>query len=271
MWYAAVVRLRLRLRLGQFGILFGAGVAGLSVAQTTGLGLVTMLPATFVALWGMRAWGRRAVAAESERLVRAIAAERTGEALEHVASLKDAYTDYPAMLAQLCVNEAAILSAAGRNGDAVRVLEAIDREKLAAAWRPWHANNLAYCLAEEGQAERGLTLVRESIAISESAASSGEKIVGQDALEASQLGTLGVCLVKTGAHEEARAHLERSLDLGGTPVLRAGRAYYLGEALRPLGRVDEAKAAFELALREAPESTWATRAREGLEKLTAYR
>jgi tetratricopeptide (TPR) repeat protein len=270
-WYAAAVRLRLRLRLGQFGILFGAGVAGISVAQTTGLGLVTILPATLVALWGIRAWGRRAVGAESERLMRAIAAERTGEALEHVASLKEAYADYPSMLAQLGVNEAALLTSVGRNGDALRVLEAIDREKLAAAWRPWHANNLAFCLAEEGQAERGLTLVRESIALSERAASLGEKILGHDALEASQLGTLGACLVKTGAYEEAREALERSLGLGGAPGLRAGRAYYLGEALRPLGRLDEAKAAFDQALREAPESPWAKRARSALDALADHR
>lgn len=267
----ARVRLRLRIRLGQLGILFGVGLAALPVSQATALGLFTILPATLVALWLMNVWAKRAVATENTRLEQAIAAGRNDDALALVAGLKDAYADYPALLAQLCVNEAAILSSAGRYGEAIGVLEAIDREKIAAAWRPWLTNNLAFCLAEEGRAEHGLTLVRESIALSERAASLGEKVVGHDALEASQLGTLGTCLVKTGAHEEARAPLERALGLGGVPEHQAGRAYFLGEALKGAGLVDEAMAAFDRALREAPESTWAKRSRAARDALATYR
>lgn len=265
------MRLRLRIRLGQLGILFGVGLAALPVSQATALGLFTILPATLVALWLMNVWAKRAVAVENTRLEQAIASGRTNDALTLVAGLKDAYADYPALLAQLCVNEAAILSSAGRYAEAIAVLEAIDREKIAAAWRPWLTNNLAFYLAEEGRAEEGLTLVRESIALSERAASLDEKVVGQEALEASQLGTLGTCLVGTGAHEEARAPLERALGLGGVPEHQAARAYFLGEALKGSGLVDEAKAAFDRALREAPESTWAKRSRTALDALATYR
>ena len=60
--------------------------------------------------------------------------------------------------------------------------------------------------------------------------------------------------------------------MGGTPQAQAIRAYYLGEALRALGRAEDARAAYARSIDARPTSRWASRARAEMDKLGgAYR
>ena len=89
-------------------------------------------------------------------------------------------------------------------------------------------------------------------------------------LRASQLGTLGAALTISGQPEEAVPLLEQALVRGGTQRDQSARAFFLGEALRALGRMDAAAAAYSRAVKEG-DVEFAQRAEAQRGTLTSYR
>ena len=143
-----------------------------------------------------------------------------------------------------------------------RCLAALPRAR-AKAQRATLNNALAWATALAGDAEA-------AIPIAEAAIAEGDVLP----IEAFALchGTLGVALVLAQRHEEGLAQLEKATSMGGTPRAQAIRAYYLGEALRALGRVEDARAAYTRCIDARPTSRWASRARAEMDKLGgAYR
>ncbi len=262
------VGIRKRLRLTQVGILVGVGVAAVAIGEVSGVGALAALPATLVAWWLSQSWARGVGARTNAALTKAVTEERYEDALALMADIRELYAEHPKALLQLGINEASLLARLGRHADAVRVLEGISSESLAPEWQPWHANGLAWSLANLGASERALELARKSLQLSQE--NTGKPMAGES-LEASQLGTLGACLVGVGQHEEARENLERSLVMGGTPAQQAARAFFLGEALSALGRPDDAAEAYARVDREDPRGEYASRAKKAREALAAYR
>jgi tetratricopeptide (TPR) repeat protein len=262
------VGIRKRLRLTQVGILVGVGVAAVAIGEVSGVGVLAALPATLVAWWLTQSWARGVGARANTELTKAVTEQRHEDALALMADIRELYAEHPKALLQLGINEASLLLLVGKNAEAVRLLESISPDALGPEWRPWHANNLAWSLLQVGEAERALPLARQSLELSK--ANPGKAMSGES-LEASQLGTLGACLSATGAHEDAKEALDRSLAIGGTPTQQSARAFYLGEALSGLGRPDDASEAYARAMREAPEGHFAERAKKAREAIAAYR
>jgi len=258
--------LRSKLALFQVGIYFSVGTLAFVVGHTTSFGLLTTIPAAFIGWWLASVCGRRVAAGANARLMKAVASEDTDLALARMEDVRGLYAGYPKALAQLSVNEGVLLAGAGRYADAIRVLEAARESTLAVGWRPWVLTSMAWCLANTGEAARGLSLVREA---GELARANPSEALG-DEFEASRLGTLGACLVGMEEYAEAHEVLERALALGGK-AKQAARQVFLGEALRGLGRPDDARDAFERALQEEPEGQLSARAKKALESLLAYR
>lgn len=262
------VGIRKRLRLTQVGILVGVGVAAVAIGEVSGVGVLAALPATLVAWWLTQSWARGVGARANTELTKAVTEQRHEDALALIADVRDLYGEHPKALLQVGINEAELLLLVGKNAEAVRLLESISPDALGPEWRPWHANNLAWSLLQVGEAERALPVARRSLELYK--ANPGKAMTGES-LEASQLATLGACLSATGAHEDAKEALDRSLAIGGTPTQQSARAFYLGEALSGLGRPDDASEAYARAMREAPEGHFAERAKKAREAIPAYR
>lgn len=262
------VGIRKRLRVTQVGILVGVGVAAVAIGEVSGIGALAALPATLVAWWLTQSWARGVGARTNAALTKAVTEARHEDALALMAEIRELYAEHPKALLQLGINEASLLALLGRHADALRVLEGITAESLGPEWRPWHANGLAWSLTNLGEHERALELARKSLELSRE--NTGKAMAGES-LEASQLGTLGACLVGVGQHEEAREALERSISMGGTPAQQAARAFFLGEALSGLGRPDDASEAYARADREDPRGDYASRAKKAREALALYR
>jgi tetratricopeptide (TPR) repeat protein len=137
----------------------------------------------------------------------------------------------------------------------------LDRARLAPAQRVLLDNGVAWCLALTGATGEAVELARAAVAAEADA----------DAKSRAYLhGTLGAALVLDGRHAEALAPLERALAAGGPRWAQAVRGYYLGCALSALGRVDEARAAWQRAADVAPATRYGHRAREQLAKAAAH-
>jgi tetratricopeptide (TPR) repeat protein len=153
---------------------------------------------------------------------------------------------------------AGTLCAEERFDEAIAVLEAIDRPQVPPAFLVTLDNTLAWALAQAGQAERAITLSRSTIP----RASDLQRPYCQ--------GTLGTSLLLAG-HPRDAVELLRAALVGGAhdPRAQAIRAFYLGEALWGLERLEEAVAAYEHAAAVAPRSRHAERARQALAALRA--
>jgi tetratricopeptide (TPR) repeat protein len=132
------------------------------------------------------------------------------------------------------------------------VLEALLEVPELAAQRPHIENNLAWALMHLGVVGRALELAARAM--------SARPDVGY------YRGTYAIGLFLSGRAAEAVPLIEQVLreHAGDGAETQAIRAYYLGEALAQLGQADEARAAFERAVREAPGSSWGGKARAKL-------
>lgn len=261
--------LRRQIALAKIVVAASVIAATIAVADRTGASVFWMVPVTVGIVWFVnRRVGSLVAARGHRRFVALVEQKRTTEAHELMHQLRELYAGSVSALEQLRMNESTVYSTAGQHAQAIAILESIDPARLAAPWRPWYLNNLAWSLAHAGQAARAVGLARESIAASEAA---GDRAVLAHDLRAFQLGTLGACLVLAGEPEPAVAPLEQALARGGKPRHQAARAFYLGEALRALGRTDEAAAAYERAATEAPDSEHGERAKAARARLGIYR
>lgn len=243
--------------------------AAIAVADRVGFSVFWALPVAVGAIWLLNRRVATFIAMRAHRRFAALVEQkRTTEAHELMHELRELYAGSIAALEQLRMNESIVYSTSGHHAKAIAMLESIDPQRLTPPWRPWYLNNLAWSLAHTGQAARAVAMARESIAASEAA---GDTAVMLEDLRAFQLGTLGASLVLAGDPEAAVAPLEQSLARGGKPRHQAARAFYLGEALRALGRADEAAAAYDRAIGEAPDSEHGHEAKAARERLAIYR
>jgi tetratricopeptide (TPR) repeat protein len=192
------------------------------------------------------------------KLQRAFATEDLPAIRRELAQLIDYFRDQPRMRELLRMGEASAYVADEKYAEARAIFESIDQGILGEDSLPTIQNNLAYCMAHLGEAERAIELARAAVGRAE----------GQSPAQvANMLGTLGICQLLAGHADEAVPVLQKALGRGtqGQPVQRhaqAIRAYYLGEALAKLGRAAEANEAWERAVKEAPQTRYGRRAQE---------
>ncbi|MBL8613593.1 MAG: tetratricopeptide repeat protein [Myxococcales bacterium] len=261
--------LRRRISLLKGAIVAGLIASAVVLADRFGFSVFWAAPVVVGLAWYLNRRVATWVAIRAHhRFTALVEQKRTAEAHELMHELRELYAGSVAALEQLRMNESLVYSTSGHHAQAIALLESIDPERLSAPWRPWYLNNLAWSLAHAGQAARAVAMARESIAASDAA---GDATVMREDLRAFQLGTLGASLVLAGDAEDAVAPLEQSVARGGKPRHQAARAFYLGEALRALGRGDEARAAYDRAIGEAPDSEHGVKAKAALERLAIYR
>jgi tetratricopeptide (TPR) repeat protein len=135
--------------------------------------------------------------------------------------------------------------------------EAVGRP-MASGQRAVVENALAWATAHAGAPQ-------QAIPIAEAALAHGAQLSTHE--RALCHGTLGAALVLAKRPADAIVELEKALGAGGTPRAQTIRFFYLGEALRGLGRVEEARAAYNRSMRELSTSRWATRARTARDTL----
>jgi tetratricopeptide (TPR) repeat protein len=202
------------------------------------------------------------------RLRRLALTEDTVAARAVLGELLELYQGHPVTLESLHFSEASLLSMEERYAEASTVLESLDRRRMGPRWEPWVANNLAWSLAHCGRVAEAVAMARAALEAKDG--DGGRGLIAED-LRAHQLGTLGACLVLSGDAATGAPYLEQALARGGRPRARAARAFYLGGALRALGRDDEAAKAYTRAFETAPENPFGRRAKERIGELRPYR
>lgn len=152
---------------------------------------------------------------------------------------------------------AVLASSRGQHAVAMKEYERIAASPRMAAYRGLLQNNIAWSLVNLGETARGLELATATLADAEAH--------GAPWTTAAR-GTFAVALLKAGRPHEAAELLDRILVEGSSDgaLIQALRAFYLGEARTMLGERDLARRAYERALRECPQSVWATEARAKL-------
>jgi tetratricopeptide (TPR) repeat protein len=146
--------------------------------------------------------------------------------------------------------------------DARAVLDSIPVEQLRSPL--YFESYLGAVLSQVGETDRALELARTALARAEADV---PRMIATCRLN------LGAALVLAGRFADAVVQLKT---VRGRPLNRAFsqtmRSYYLGEALRGLGRLDEARAAYGQAVALKPENRWGRRAKARLaEAWTPYR
>jgi tetratricopeptide (TPR) repeat protein len=233
-----------------FAIVFGWSVAFTAVIAMALFVVFTRFTPTILVRRAFRRLGRL-VAAQEHDAARALLGE-----------LRELYAAYPKQLAHLRMMEAGLLSREGRNTEACSLLESLDRTHFAGVQLAHLLNSLAWSLTQTGRAHEAVPLARASLEASSDSA--GE-------LRGYQLGTLGSALALDGQAAEAIMHLEEALIRKGTAWALSIRAFYLGEALRALGRHDEAAKAYARATEADPNGFFAACARDALQSFRPYR
>jgi hypothetical protein len=177
-------------------------------------------------------------------------------AKRQLARLKRLYARHEPTLNLLHLTHAWLLVEEERYSDARWLLEHTDPDKLQAVRLPFYEAELALCLAHTGDVERGVELAHMA------AWRAGN--VNPPLLPYCQ-GAVGVTLHLAGRSTEAIVALQDGLRTGDAfPHGQAWRAFHLGEAMRAIGRADEAQQAYDRARRAAPGSRWSGRAEERL-------
>lgn len=242
----------------RLGLLAGLGVSfGLSLhlsgTQANWLWpvLVGLVLLELAGEWWLKRWAWR----EHARLVRSGA---YGPAAALLRGLKDFSAGRPATLALIDLQLGVIDSLQGRYLEARAVYERLLEEPAMVGYRAIIENNLAWSLMHLGVTGRALQLAKTALAEGEA------RRVPYAGLFR---GTYAVGLVLARRCDEALPLLQRVLSEspGDGAYAQAARAFYLGEALAALGRGAEAHAAYQRALREAPQSIWAAQALARLE------
>lgn len=252
--------LRSRLALATLAILIAtsAAAAVLVVQQCGAESLALACGATCAAiLFTRQALLRGAMA----RYVRAFDTAEPFEVRRLAAEIMQCLKATPAVQVAFAAGEGALLAKEGKHREGRAVLEGIDRAPLDPATKAAVLNNLAWVMALGGDARAALPLADEALATAPPATTADAR--------GRYLGTRGVARVLAGELDGGVRDLETVLAAGGTQNNQATRAFYLGEGLRALGHHLEARAAYERACREAPESAEGKRARAALDAFHA--
>jgi hypothetical protein len=166
----------------------------------------------------------------------------------------------PAAIFAMAINESALLCAENRHAEVIPLLEPLisTREPLTStsmqqSSRVWVLNNLAVAMSHTGEARAAVALAQRAVTIS-------GLYPYLPIQRASLLGTLGTAQILAGDADEGVETLAVAIALGGSDRDLAVREFYRGEGLRALGRVHDAREAYERASRSASEDI-ATRAR----------
>ena len=152
----------------------------------------------------------------------------------------------------LLLHSAVVLSQEQCWPEARRVLATIapaSLEKLANLMA--YENNLAWVLAHDGAPDEAAALAERLLARLSESDPKHARLLRQ------ACGTLGTALTLAGRPAEAIGALRRATDGGESAGAEIVRQYYLGLALRALGRADEARAAWLAAQRADATHPWA--------------
>jgi hypothetical protein len=158
----------------------------------------------------------------------------------------------PFARAACALHESAVLILEERYADACTVLQVVEREPYPPVVRALVLNNLAYATALAGRPVDAVPLADAARAMYPGNANARTRAL--------LTGTLGIAHVLAGDAEPGAALIVEALAAGGRSFDQAQRAFFLGDALRALGREKEAKEAYARAVREAPRSKWGLRA-----------
>jgi tetratricopeptide (TPR) repeat protein len=230
--------------------------------------VIYFTPAIALVVWMVYSRAPRRLAGRAfAKLSRMVVAGNTAGARAVLNELREAYVTSRHAMEQLRLQESSILVLERRHAEAAALLASLDRTLLPKHFLPVLLNNLAWSVALSGEPGRGVELARESMKASEHV---GHAASLHD-VRGSQLGTLGAALTLAGKPEEGAPLLEQALARGGSSYSQSARAFYLGEALRALGRADDATAAYERAAREGNDNGYAKDARDRLKEQRTYR
>ena len=192
-----------------------------------------------------RSWRRLQVAVE------------TGDAANakrHLARLKRLHARHDQTLNLLHLTHAWLLTDEERYLDARFLLEHTDPNALPAERLPFYEGQLALCFAHTDEQDRAVELAHIAVWRAGN--------VNQPLLPYCKR-IVGVALLRSGRSNEAIEALQDAAE-ALHPEGDAMRAFHLGEALRAVGRTDEAQQAYDRARRAAPGSRWSGRAEERL-------
>lgn len=139
--------------------------------------------------------------------------------------------------------------------DALAQLQTLDRSRLPKNAGPVVDNQIAWCLMQLGEPQKGIQIAQSVLPRLETMGpnygASGHEVVG-----------VGNLLV--GNASEAVPHLEQAYASSDLPALKACAAFYLGEAFSALNNTDGARAAYRRAYESLPSSKFGARAAERL-------
>lgn len=246
----AIWTLRLCLLAGLATVLVTAGVLKLIDLRWAVVGIV-------LAILGQQIAERMLFHRAERRLSERLALDDLDGATSILKDLREYAAGSPAMVGTIELNVAHVASLRGDHVSAAREFERLLDAPHMIRWRTLIENNLAWEFLQLGMFDRGLPLAWKAIADAETADRS---------LAGACRGTYAIGLILAGRADEGAPMLERVLSdyAADGPMLQACRALYLGDGLRALGREDEAQRAYERAVREAPHSSWAARAKAKL-------
>jgi tetratricopeptide (TPR) repeat protein len=242
--------------IGCMAVVAATGSAG-ELSPLSLVGLTGAAAAAAVLTWRplCRVWITRALKRHREVLELARNADDEGAVRRWYEEIEEYVRIFRLPKESLQSVRCSVLLYEERWAEARAALAAINRDKFTDASRALHANAMAWCLAHDGAAGEAVSLA-ESACASEAAARPEDRPYLH--------GTRGVALTLDGRYADALAPLQRALAAGGPAWAQAVRSYYLGQALFGLGRVDEARTAWERAAVESPNSRWARRAQQQL-------
>lgn len=142
-----------------------------------------------------------------------------------------------------------------RYQEALTQLEALDRGRLPKGAGPLIDNQIAWCLIQLGEPQKGMQIAQICLPHLEKMGSN----FGASAHEVVGVGNLLV-----GNALEAVPHLEKSYAASELPAMKACAAFYLGEAFLALKKAADARTAYQHAYEALPNSKFGVRASERL-------
>lgn len=246
----AIWTLRLCLLAGLAAILVTASVLKL-------IDLRWAVVAIVLAILGQQFAERKLFERAQRRLSEKLALADLDGATSLLKDLREYASGRPTMIGTIDLNIAHVASLQGNHARAARELERLLDAPHMVGWRTLIENNLAWEFLQLGMVDRGLPLAWKAI---------GDAEAARLPFAGACRGTYAIGLILAGRAEEGAPMLERVMSdyAADGPMLQACRALHLGDGLRALGREDEAKRAYERAVREAPHSSWAAQAKAKL-------
>ena len=170
----------------------------------------------------------------------------------------------PARQDELRLVDGAVLELEESWAECLAVTEAIDASKLVPAAQLVVDDRRARALVRLSRGEEALPIARRIV---DDARRSAHPSLARF------VETLGVAQLSTGDAAAALASFDETRDRSTNARATAHAAFHRAEALRALGRTDEARAEYDRAIAAHPEGTWGRRARERSSDLAgqAYR